>query len=255
MRRSNSSGRAGEEAVHGRVEAQHLRRFRHVVHLAVGDHDDAGEAIGRRVGERAVEVGEEVRAGGRLARRLGGVDPAHLQVGDAAELGLELAADGLRLLGPAGDGLAHALVDDDDGDVGEALALLLPQRRVGERQQQRGQRQRPEQRAPVAAEEQQGHQDGSQHRARPEQRGAAASARSRSTSCSCDAPTGSPPPCAGGVRGGGIRRTAPSGFPPPLSLPHKGEGTLGVASRAPSSLARAAPAAPARAPDRPCSCR
>ena len=62
-----------------------------------------------------------------------------------------------------------ALVDDDDGDVGEALALLLPQRRVGERQQQRGQRQRAQQGAAAAAHQQQRHQHRRQHRARPEQ--------------------------------------------------------------------------------------
>ncbi len=49
----------------------------------------------------------------------------------AAELGFQIAPDGGGLLGPAGDRLAQALVDHDDGDVGEALALLLPQRRVG----------------------------------------------------------------------------------------------------------------------------
>ena len=106
---------------------------------------------------------------GRLAGGLGRVDPAHLQIAERRELGLQLAPDRRRLLGPAGDRLAGALVDDDDGDVGEALALLLPQRRVGERQQQRRQRQGAQQGAAAAAEQQQRHQHHRQHRTRPEQ--------------------------------------------------------------------------------------
>ena len=113
---------------------------------------------------------------------LRGGDPAHLQVGDAAELALELAADGGGLLGPAGDGLARALVDDDDGDVGEALALLLPQRRVGEREQQRGERQGAQQRA-AAARGTAAAPPARPPAPRPPRTGApAASARNRSTS-------------------------------------------------------------------------
>ena len=96
-------GLAGQQRVHGSVEAQRLRRLGHVVHLAVGDHDDAGQPVGRRVGERAVEVGEQVGAGRRLAGGLRGGDPAHLQIGEGGELRLQLAPDGRRLLGPAGD--------------------------------------------------------------------------------------------------------------------------------------------------------
>ena len=87
------------------------RRLRHVVHLAVGDHDDAGQPVRRRVGERAVEVGEQLvpAAASPVGLRRG--DPVHLQIGDAAELGLELAPDGCGLLGPAGDALARALIE------------------------------------------------------------------------------------------------------------------------------------------------
>ena len=64
-----------------------------------------------------------------------------------------------------------ALVEHDDGDVGEALALLLPQRGIGQRQQQRGQRQRAQQRAAAAPDQQQRHQHDRQHRAHPEHGG------------------------------------------------------------------------------------
>ncbi len=42
------------------------------------------------------------------------------------------------LLGALLERLARALVDDHEGDVGEALALLLAQRRIGEGGEQRG---------------------------------------------------------------------------------------------------------------------
>ena len=227
-------GLAGEQGVHGGVEAQRLRRLRHVVHLAVGDHDDAGQPVGRGVGERAVEVGEEVGAGRGLAGRLGGGDPAHLQVAERGELGLELAPDGRRLLGPAGDGLARALVDDDDGDVGEALALLLPQRRIGERQQQRRQRQRAQQGAAAAPEQQQRHQHDRQRRARPEQGG-------RHHRREVDRPAAhvrliaqSPSPMWGGVRGGGSQDGKRSAIPPSPDPPPQGGGDVRLRSCATS---------------------
>ena len=106
------------------------------------------------------------------------------------------------------DGLARALVGDDDGDVGEALALLLAQRWIGERGQQGGESQRAQRGAARAPQQQCGDQNDRERGRTPEQGGRAASARCRSTSS--------------------------------LQL---------------CPIARAARAAPARAPDRPCSCR
>src|SRR5260221_1176084 len=53
---------AREQHVERRGEVEMIGR-RHVVDLAVGDHDDAGETLARYVRERAVECGEELRAG------------------------------------------------------------------------------------------------------------------------------------------------------------------------------------------------
>ncbi len=57
------------------------------------------------------------------------------RLGMARELRLQFLADGGRLLGALGQRLAGAFVDHDDGDVGEAFALLFAQDGVGERGQ------------------------------------------------------------------------------------------------------------------------
>ena len=99
-------GPAGQQRVHRRVEAEPAGRLRHVVDLAVGDHDDAGEAVGRRrwparwlrSANRLVPPRRVVGARGR--------HPLHLQARDPAELAFEVLADLLGLLGPAGQRLA-----------------------------------------------------------------------------------------------------------------------------------------------------
>ena len=54
-----------------------------------------------------------------------GRDPFDGEVRDFAELGFEITADRGRLLGAVGECLAGTFIEHDDGDVGEALALLL----------------------------------------------------------------------------------------------------------------------------------
>ncbi len=57
---------------------------RDVVHLAVGDHDGAGDARGRHVAEGAVERAEEARLGAFVgALGLAGLDHAHLELREA----------------------------------------------------------------------------------------------------------------------------------------------------------------------------
>ena len=213
MRRSNSSGAPVSSACTGASKPSARGRLRHVVHLAVGDHDDAGEAVGRRVGERRVEVGEQVGAGRCRRRARPPVTHLTCEARDLAELGLEVGLDRARLLGPVAERLAGALVDDDDGDVGEALALLLAQRRIGERGEQ-ARRARSARSSAPRVRRNSSSATSTERQARPrrpEQRARAPSARSRSTS-SCHAASLTP-------------------------------------------TARAARAAPARAPGRPCSCR
>ncbi len=80
------AGRAGEEGMHRGLEAKGRGLLRHVVDLAVGDEDDAREAVGGRVGERLVELGEELRALSRRGAGLGADHPLHLEVRDFREL-------------------------------------------------------------------------------------------------------------------------------------------------------------------------
>ena len=49
---------AGDQRVNRRSEPERAGVRRHVVDAAVGDHDGAGNAIGRHVGERRTERGE-----------------------------------------------------------------------------------------------------------------------------------------------------------------------------------------------------
>ena len=131
--------------------------------------------------------------------------------------------------------LARALVDHDDGDVGEALALLLRAASdwrapaAGRRATARAAARRGCG-APAAAPPA---RTASDH-ARPEQRAPAPSARSRSTSCSLH--SSSSPAGRGGA----------SALPSSLLPPYRTFPVL---------TAPAAPAGPARAPGRPCSCR
>ncbi len=110
---------------------------RNVVDLAVGDHDDAGEALPRHVGHRPVERGEEpgaVVAGAGL--RLSGGDHANLEVAHPAEAVLERRQRRRSRLPAVADPLARRIVDDDDRDVALRRALFLDQRGVDEGRQQ-----------------------------------------------------------------------------------------------------------------------
>ena len=58
----------GQQRVHGRIEAERCGVLGNVMHLSVGDHDHAGDAIGRRVVQGCVQIGEQVRASSRRRR-------------------------------------------------------------------------------------------------------------------------------------------------------------------------------------------
>ena len=136
------------------AEAERAGIGRHVVHPAVGDEDGAGDAIRRHVGERRVERGEQARAVG-LAVGLAGLDHAHLDAGNALQPLGDRGARRLGLGGAVAEVLAQALVDHDDGDRGQRIAVLPGQRRVGEREDEQRQRAGADQRAAAARDQQQ----------------------------------------------------------------------------------------------------
>ena len=148
----------------GAAEAERRGLGRHVVHAPVGDHDGAGDAVLRHVGERGGQRGEQPRAVG-LAVGLAGLDEAHFEPRDAAEPFAERGARRLGLLRAVAELLARALVDHHHGDRGQRLAVLARERRIGEREHEQRERQRAHQRAAAAPEhDQQRDQYGDDHR-------------------------------------------------------------------------------------------
>ena len=75
---------AGDQRMQRRVEAERRGGRGNVVHVAVGDHDRAADPLGRRVGERAAQRGEQPRAlGVRFLAR--GFDNAQIDVAERLE--------------------------------------------------------------------------------------------------------------------------------------------------------------------------
>ncbi len=148
---------AGQEHVQRRVERQAVRR-RHVVHLAVGDHHRAGDALRRHVGERAHERGVELGAGigqGRVGIGRAGMDDAHVEVFQPRELLRQVGERRVGERAPVADAHARRIIDHDGGDIALRLALFLDQRGIDQDDDERGQGQEPPQdaaRAPRRAE-------------------------------------------------------------------------------------------------------
>jgi hypothetical protein len=103
----------GDEGVHGRGKTQCASISRHIMHAAIGDHDDAGKTIGRDIGQRRVKRGEQTRAVG-LAVGFSGLDNAHLQSRNSMQRVEDLRAGRLGLRHAIAEVLARALVDNDD---------------------------------------------------------------------------------------------------------------------------------------------
>ena len=133
MRRSRSSRLPVSEGVHRRVEAELAGVAGHVVDLAVGDHDHAGEALGRNVGDSAWSRAANscVPRRRRCCRRAPSTTRTSM-LPDCASASFSALGERSALGGPvrAVDALARALVDDDDGDVGSGSRSSCAQDRV-----------------------------------------------------------------------------------------------------------------------------
>ena len=128
---------ADDQRMNRCIEAERGRIFRHVMHLAVGDEDGAGDAFARHVGERPFERREKRRAFlvARIARN--GYDARFDAVG-ARETFLKHRKRGVRFARAVANVLALAAVDHDGGDVGHRFAVFLPDGRVQHRQHEDG---------------------------------------------------------------------------------------------------------------------
>ncbi len=158
---------AGDEGVERRGKAERAGVGRHVVDAAVGDHDDAGDAIGRHVGEARAQRGEQAGAVG-LGVRLAGLDHAHLEPGHAVQ---PLDDGGARFFGlprAVAEILARALVDHDDGDGAERIAVLAREGGVRQRQHDESERDGAHDGAAAARGDQQQSQHRRQGGGRPE---------------------------------------------------------------------------------------
>ena len=100
-----------------------------VVHLAVGDHHNPGEALARHIRHRTIEGREQFRAvAARSGLRLSGPDDAQVEISLAGESVLQRRQ---RRLGGAlaiAHALACRLVDDNYRDVALWRALLFDDR-------------------------------------------------------------------------------------------------------------------------------
>ncbi len=181
--RSNSPGLPVSSACTGASKPRPGGGSRHVMHLAVGDHDHAGKPVRRHVGKGLREIGEQHGAVAlAVGRGRGRMHPAHIEIGEGLEPLLQFLAQLGGARGAAGDGLALAVVDHHGEHVVERLAVLLLQLRIGDGEQEQRVAQQPEDRAAARAPEQQREQHDAQAGERPQARARARRVGTRSTS-------------------------------------------------------------------------
>jgi hypothetical protein len=135
---------AGDQGMERCSDAERLQRGRDVVHLPVGDGEDAGEAIRRDIGQRGLQCREQPCAVG-VRVGIAGLDDPDLCAGAMTELLLEVGERPVGLRGALADALARAAIDQHGHDIVELVAIFVDDRRVGEatEQQQTGKRAQP----------------------------------------------------------------------------------------------------------------
>ena len=158
---------AGDQRVNRRGEAECAGVGWHVVDAPVGDHDRAGDAVGRNVGKRRSERREQARAVG-FAVRLSGLDHTYIEPGNAAQPADDRGARFFGLPRTVAEILARTFIDDDHGDRTERVAILARQRRVGEREHHERQTNGADSRAATARNKEQQAQDAGRGERGPE---------------------------------------------------------------------------------------
>src|SRR5262249_54557329 len=101
------AGLASDERMHWRIEPERRGIARYVMHVAVGQHDDAGKPVRRHVDQALGEIREQhgavavaIGSGG------GGMNPADVEIGKQLESVFKLLAHGFRVLIATGNALA-----------------------------------------------------------------------------------------------------------------------------------------------------
>jgi hypothetical protein len=123
------AGRAGQQQMDRRIDAEALQARRHVVHLAVRQDHHPGQA-------RAVDLGEAGRERFEQPRpALAALDRGlhHLEVVEGLQVRAQLLECGVELLRALVDGLGRGAVDQHGDNVAERLAFFAHHHRVGER--------------------------------------------------------------------------------------------------------------------------
>jgi len=129
---------AGQQGVDWAEGGAGRRVGRHIVHLAVGNQDGAGQPpprhIGRRRAQRLEQPGLVQRGVGALADG----DEAGVEVGEGGQPGAQLGHGRIDPRRPVLDLVGGRAVDHHHRDVVDRVALLLDQRRVQQRGRQHG---------------------------------------------------------------------------------------------------------------------
>jgi len=112
------------------------------MHPPVGDEDGACHAIMRHVGKRGGQCSKQARSVG-FPVSLTGLDEAHIQARQMAQPFRERRAHLLGLRGAVTKFLARALVDNDDRNRGQEVAVLSRNRRICKREHKQCKRERP----------------------------------------------------------------------------------------------------------------
>ena len=128
-----------DEDMQGRAEPELIDAFGNVVNDAIRHHDDAAEPFRRHVREAALQSGKQSRA---IVVGVGaaGVDHPRLDIAERGKLLLDRVARGIGLRGAVADRLAGAAIENDGDDIVQRLALFPHKGRIGERDEQREQR-------------------------------------------------------------------------------------------------------------------
>ncbi len=114
--------------MHRGMDPQRVESGRHVVDLSVADDDGAGDPGGRQIGDAAGERGEQARApavAGLAGRIVAAMDDPQFQAGNVLDPLFHLGQGSRRLRLAWRHVLALRIVDHDDGDIAQIVAVFL----------------------------------------------------------------------------------------------------------------------------------